>query len=140
MARTDRWRAHAVSLRESLERHAWDGQWYRRATYDDGSWLGTRGRAKYVVSIRLRNSGRYCPVRPNRSDHTRHTFAEERADPSRSRLGLAVLAALRSAGAGSRLYQRLSSRKVRVPLDGAWHHLALALPNTQPTTMKQVCP
>lgn len=41
-ARANRWRAHAVSLRESLEQHAWDGQWYRRATYDDGSWLGTQ--------------------------------------------------------------------------------------------------
>ncbi|WP_187774743.1 GH36-type glycosyl hydrolase domain-containing protein [Billgrantia pellis] len=45
-ARADRWRAHAVSLRESLEQHAWDGQWYRRATYDDGSWLGTRESAE----------------------------------------------------------------------------------------------
>ena len=41
-ARASRWRAHAASLRESLEQHAWDGQWYRRATYDDGSWLGTQ--------------------------------------------------------------------------------------------------
>jgi len=23
-----------------LEREAWDGEWYRRATFDDGSWLG----------------------------------------------------------------------------------------------------
>lgn len=41
-ARASRWQAHAISLRESLEQHAWDGQWYRRATYDDGSWLGTQ--------------------------------------------------------------------------------------------------
>jgi cyclic beta-1,2-glucan synthetase len=40
-ARAQRWRAHAVSLREALEREAWDGQWYRRATYDDGEWLGS---------------------------------------------------------------------------------------------------
>ncbi|PMR77904.1 GH36-type glycosyl hydrolase domain-containing protein [Billgrantia endophytica] len=41
-ARASRWRAHAASLREALEREAWDGQWYRRATYDDGSWLGAQ--------------------------------------------------------------------------------------------------
>ena len=41
--RTARWRAHAASVREAIERNAWDGAWYRRATYDDGSWLGTSG-------------------------------------------------------------------------------------------------
>ncbi len=40
-SRARRWRAHAESVRESLEQHAWDGEWYRRATYDDGTWLGT---------------------------------------------------------------------------------------------------
>jgi cyclic beta-1,2-glucan synthetase len=37
-----RWRAHAELLRDALEREAWDGQWYRRATYDDGTWLGSK--------------------------------------------------------------------------------------------------
>ena len=40
-ARAARWRAHAESVRAAIEREAWDGAWYRRATYDDGSWLGT---------------------------------------------------------------------------------------------------
>ena len=40
--RAGRWRAHARALRAALEREAWDGDWYRRATYDDGSWLGSR--------------------------------------------------------------------------------------------------
>ena len=39
--RAERWRAHALSVRASLEKHAWDGAWYRRATYDDGTWLGS---------------------------------------------------------------------------------------------------
>ncbi len=37
-----RWRAHAASVREALDREAWDGQWYRRATFDDGTWLGSK--------------------------------------------------------------------------------------------------
>ncbi len=41
--RAARWRAHAASVREALEREAWDGAWYRRATFDDGTWLGTKG-------------------------------------------------------------------------------------------------
>jgi cyclic beta-1,2-glucan synthetase len=36
------WRAHAANLRVALETEAWDGDWYRRATYDDGSWLGSK--------------------------------------------------------------------------------------------------
>ena len=39
--RVGRWQAHAHSVRQALERHGWDGGWYRRATFDDGSWLGT---------------------------------------------------------------------------------------------------
>jgi cyclic beta-1,2-glucan synthetase len=39
--RAQRWCAHAASVREALEREAWDGEWYRRATFDDGTWLGS---------------------------------------------------------------------------------------------------
>ncbi|HUG58919.1 MAG TPA: glucoamylase family protein [Candidimonas sp.] len=41
-ARAQRWRTHAVGLKAALEREAWDGQWYRRATFDNGSWLGAK--------------------------------------------------------------------------------------------------
>lgn len=40
--RAQRWSTHAAALREAMEREAWDGQWYRRATFDDGTWLGSR--------------------------------------------------------------------------------------------------
>ncbi|PZU45049.1 MAG: glycosyl transferase [Sphingomonas sp.] len=39
--RAGHWRAKAESIRSAIEAHAWDGEWYRRATYDDGTWLGT---------------------------------------------------------------------------------------------------
>jgi cyclic beta-1,2-glucan synthetase len=35
------WRQHAVALREALERDGWDGDWYRRAFFDDGTALGS---------------------------------------------------------------------------------------------------
>nr|WP_255702015.1 glucoamylase family protein [Bordetella sp. LUAb4] len=41
--RAARWRAHADGLRVAMETHAWDGEWYRRATFDDGTWLGSAG-------------------------------------------------------------------------------------------------
>jgi cyclic beta-1,2-glucan synthetase len=39
--RAEAWRAHASLLQASLEGEAWDGDWYRRAFFDDGTPLGT---------------------------------------------------------------------------------------------------
>ena len=35
-------RTEAVSLKENLDKHGWDGEWYRRAYFDDGTPLGTQ--------------------------------------------------------------------------------------------------
>lgn len=40
--RVKRWQAHAKALQAALEHVAWDGAWYRRATFDDGAWLGAK--------------------------------------------------------------------------------------------------
>ncbi len=40
-ARAATWRHHAAELRESLEREGWDGSWYRRGYFDDGTPLGS---------------------------------------------------------------------------------------------------
>ena len=40
-ARGAAWRQHAEALRASLEREAWDGGWYRRGYFDDGTPLGS---------------------------------------------------------------------------------------------------
>ena len=39
--RTARWQVHSVELAEALEQNAWDGEWYRRGYYDDGTPLGS---------------------------------------------------------------------------------------------------
>ncbi len=39
--RAEQWLAHAARLKKALEKEAWDGAWYRRAYYDDGTPLGT---------------------------------------------------------------------------------------------------
>jgi cyclic beta-1,2-glucan synthetase len=39
-ARATTWRHHAARLQESLEREGWDGNWYRRGYFDDGTPLG----------------------------------------------------------------------------------------------------
>ncbi|OLP53975.1 protein ndvB [Rhizobium rhizosphaerae] len=40
-ARASHWSAHLDSLKASLEQAGWDGAYYRRGTYDDGTPLGT---------------------------------------------------------------------------------------------------
>ena len=35
------WRAHAASVRTALEREGWDGAWYRRGIFDDGTPFGS---------------------------------------------------------------------------------------------------
>ena len=39
--RAHAWRAHATTLQASLEREAWDGGWYKRGYFDDGTPLGS---------------------------------------------------------------------------------------------------
>jgi cyclic beta-1,2-glucan synthetase len=39
--RVAEWRVHADGLKASLDREAWDGDWYRRAWFDDGTSLGS---------------------------------------------------------------------------------------------------
>jgi len=39
--RSERWRSRAASLQASLEEEGWDGEWYRRAFFDDGTPLGS---------------------------------------------------------------------------------------------------
>lgn len=40
-ARAALWQTHADSLAQAIERDGWDGAWYRRGTYDDGTVLGS---------------------------------------------------------------------------------------------------
>jgi cyclic beta-1,2-glucan glucanotransferase len=40
-ARTGAWLQHAAALRESMGRDGWDGDWYRRGYFDDGTPLGS---------------------------------------------------------------------------------------------------
>jgi cyclic beta-1,2-glucan synthetase len=39
--RASRWRERAAALAASLEREAWDGEWYRRAWHDNGTAIGS---------------------------------------------------------------------------------------------------
>jgi cyclic beta-1,2-glucan synthetase len=40
-ARATKWRKHAKSVLTAIETNGWDGAWYRRGTFDDGTILGS---------------------------------------------------------------------------------------------------
>ena len=44
--RAEAWRVHVSLLKAALERDGWDGEWYRRAYFDDGTPLGAAGNAE----------------------------------------------------------------------------------------------
>ncbi|MEP7182280.1 MAG: glucoamylase family protein [Betaproteobacteria bacterium] len=49
MAFAQRCDDESVELRGNIERHGWDGAWYRRAYFDDGSPLGSAGNAECQI-------------------------------------------------------------------------------------------
>ncbi|MCL4745020.1 MAG: phosphorylase [Burkholderiaceae bacterium] len=66
-----RWRAYAANLQAAAERHAWDGAWYRRAYFDDGTPLGSAGNAECRIDSIAQSwsvlSGAARPARARRA-------------------------------------------------------------------------
>ncbi len=54
--RAERWRLHVSALKAAIERDGWDGEWYRRAYFDDGTPLGPL-QTRSAASIPLRSPG-----------------------------------------------------------------------------------
>jgi cyclic beta-1,2-glucan synthetase len=69
--RAGRWRTHAKSLRRALERDGWDGDWYRRAFFDDGTPLGSAVNAECRIDSIAQSwsvlSGTANPARASRA-------------------------------------------------------------------------
>ena len=45
----ERCKAEGIRLRQDLERHGWDGEWYRRGYFDDGTPLGSAGNTECQI-------------------------------------------------------------------------------------------
>src|SRR5581483_4522870 len=75
-ARAQRWLSHTAQLRSSLEREAWDGDWYKRGYFDDGTPLGS-------------SSSEECRI-----DSIAQSWSvlSGAADPARSRRAMAAVA------------------------------------------------
>src|SRR5207248_1012326 len=65
------WRANANTFKDSLEREAWDGDWYRRAFFDDGTPLGSVSNSECRIDSIAQSwaviSGAADPVRAARA-------------------------------------------------------------------------
>ena len=70
-------RAKSAQLRSALEQHAWDGAWYRRAWFDDGTPLGSASNDECRIDSIAQSwsvlSGVAAPRAPARRRWTRST-------------------------------------------------------------------
>ena len=80
----------AAQLRENIEQHGWDGEWYRRAYFDDGTPLGSASNAECQIdsiaaklggALRRRRSASARAWRWTRVDQ-RLVRRDARADPA----------------------------------------------------------
>jgi len=82
--RAERWRAHMKSLRRALERDGWDGDWYRRAFFDDGTPLGSASNAECRIDSIAQSwsvlSGATDPVRAARAMAAVEEYLVRRGD------------------------------------------------------------
>jgi len=70
-AEAARWREHAERLQAATEDQGWDGAWYRRAYFDDGTPLGSAGNAECRIDSIAQSwsvlSGAADPARARRA-------------------------------------------------------------------------
>ena len=105
--------AEAKQLQENIEKNAWDGQWYRRAYFDNGEPLGSKTNLECQIDSLPQSwsviSGAGDPATLASSDERRRSAP----DSSRIKTHSAFRSALRQIAAQSRLHQRLHSRCAR---------------------------
>ncbi len=80
----DRWRAHMKGLKRALERGGWDGDWYRRAFFDDGTLLGSALNAECRIDSIAQSwsvlSGAAEPARAQRAMAALEEYLVRRGD------------------------------------------------------------
>jgi len=88
-ARATRWLDHAAALRTTLEVAGWDGQWYRRAYYDDGTVLGSAVNKECRIDAIVQSWSVLSGAAP--AEHARQAMAAASEQLIRRDTGLALL-------------------------------------------------
>jgi cyclic beta-1,2-glucan synthetase len=69
--RAEKWRLHVGDLKTAVERQGWDGDWYRRAFFDDGTPLGSSANTECRIDSIAQSwavlSGAADPARASRA-------------------------------------------------------------------------
>jgi cellobiose phosphorylase len=82
-ARAATWRKHAAELRKNVEENAWDGAWYRRAYFDDGTPLGSHENAECQIDSLPQTWAVMCgQAKPERAAQAMNAVWERLVNPA----------------------------------------------------------
>jgi cyclic beta-1,2-glucan synthetase len=90
-AAAERYRAGIGPLQQALEEHGWDGEWYRRAYFDDGTPLGSVQNAECEIDSVAQSWAVISGAAPD--DHARQALASAQKRLVREQDGLVLLLA-----------------------------------------------
>ena len=103
-ARAHDWREHATALKDALELHGWDGDWYRRAYFDDGTPLGSVSNNECRINSIAQSWSVISGAAGTGPGGARHGGSRQISGAARRSVGAALYASLRSRRTRSRLY------------------------------------
>jgi cyclic beta-1,2-glucan synthetase len=89
--RVEKWQRAATGWKQALEAHAWDGAWYQRAFFDDGSPLGSAANTEARIDLIAQAWAVLSDAAPQ--DHQRVAMASARSHLIDDRTGLLHLLA-----------------------------------------------
>ncbi len=111
--RADRWRGHVDILKTSLEEQAWDGDWYRRAFFDDGTPLGSVVNAECRIDSIAQSWGVLSGAAEPEARGARDGGRRGVSRAARSGAGPPVHAPVRPRACRPRLHQGLPAGRAR---------------------------
>ena len=88
-SRAQRWTDYATALRAALDKNGWDGKWFRRAYYDDGTALGSASSDECRIDAIAQSWSVLSGVA--QAEHARQAMNSVEEQLIRRELGLALL-------------------------------------------------
>ena len=105
-------RARPIDLLQAVEREAWDGKWYRRAYFDDGTPIGSSKNDECQIDSLAQSWAVLAGADPQRANQAMRSV-EEHLIRTNDRLVLLLEPPFDKSNPEPRLHQRLSARHPR---------------------------
>ena len=109
----ERCQREAAQLRQSIERNGWDGEWYRRAYFDDGTPLGSADNVECQIDAIAQSWSVLSAAGEPRRTRTAMAAVDRRLVRRDTRLIQLLDPPFDKSGSESRLHQRLRARRAR---------------------------